>query len=540
MLKTFSRVFFGVAVSCAFLTTSNVNGGGGVLQDFIGDFADESGTDFVIDGSAHFEVNDWMTLTDAAGDQNGGVYSNAVTDDDWSTLTVSGNVRFSDTSTNGGADGFGWILLPTDTFGDMAAGGDNPSFSEEVNVPGAFGVGFDTYDNGGEAGDLGDRLNESSVSIHWNGATVANAGGPQADPPFNFEAPPGSDPQVYNINAFIQKDGAGGSNVTVTMTNLTSGDTIVPHAAVNIPGMDLGAIRFGARARTGGAWNKQEQGNTSFTEDADAPANLIFSDSGVVQEPVLVGGTPYSSSQLGSAPGPTLVRETGTGGGVQPGFLRLSTAVNSQHNFMAFDQDGEAGSRLVFGARTGGANENVDLDNVNATVGPGSVDASFSLRFEGGGARPADGLGVVFARTSAVGTSGPADINSDALWAVAEDPTVTDSLGIGWRTWEDGTPQDDFPDVLRVRYGATDIATLPATDLIGSSSWNDGAWHDVAISVRDQGDDAMVTVMYDTTVLFSDVVPGAAGLGLPVPEPTSLGLLAFGLLGLAGLRRKQR
>jgi hypothetical protein len=75
-----------------------------------------------------------------------------------------------------GGDGVAFALLPTATFGERGPAPDDPKW-EEPSIPGAFAVGFDTYDPPGgdpfnELGNIDGRP-QREVSLHWDGVEQA-------------------------------------------------------------------------------------------------------------------------------------------------------------------------------------------------------------------------------------------------------------------------------------------------------------------------------------------------------------------------------
>jgi hypothetical protein len=80
--------------------------------------------------------------------------------------TVLINFDFRMIPGGGKADGLGFAFLNTANHG---ATGGGPSFTEDPNVPGAIGVGFDIYNNGPTAAEP----NDNHVSLHFNGAVAA-------------------------------------------------------------------------------------------------------------------------------------------------------------------------------------------------------------------------------------------------------------------------------------------------------------------------------------------------------------------------------
>ncbi|MCA9200498.1 MAG: hypothetical protein KDA87_23325, partial [Planctomycetales bacterium] len=80
-------------------------------------------------------------------------------------LEVSFDFRVSQ-GAGGGADGVSFAYVPVADFGDE---GFVPPYSEEPNLVGSLGVGFDTFNNT----DLGDG-GENSVSLHWDATTLSS------------------------------------------------------------------------------------------------------------------------------------------------------------------------------------------------------------------------------------------------------------------------------------------------------------------------------------------------------------------------------
>lgn len=251
--------------------------------------------------------------------------------------------------------------------------------------------------------------------------------------------------------------------------------------------------------------------------------NVIAGD-GTIEPPMLVGGTPFEAFATRATAGFGLsVAQDGAEVGDVDGFYRLSDEKGNQGNYINFDAvSADAGSRPVFGARTGGADHFVDLDNIDIQYGFESVTASFDYRLTNETGDPADGFAFVLASTDIFGQTGEvsqaADMAEDTGidWGVAEDPTLAGSLGIGLKTFQDNE--------LRIRFNGQEVVTTPAADFTGfEGGWVDGEWHNMIVTVQDQGDDALLTVLVDAeTILFSGVVPGAAGLGLSSDPPPSL------------------
>jgi len=164
--------------------------------------------------------------------------------------------RVKDSGNN--ADGFAFMILDAATHGNDGplAGG----FSEEPNLGGALGIGFDTFDNDeegavddtgcGGGGACADRR-ANHISLHWDGAIVGEFKYLDRK---DFDLVNG----VWNDARVLATPAQGGMNVTVVMTDGKDGSTHVLFADEFVAGM---AFPQGARAafggRTGGAASEQ-------------------------------------------------------------------------------------------------------------------------------------------------------------------------------------------------------------------------------------------------------------------------------------------
>jgi hypothetical protein len=167
-------------------------------------------------------------------------------------LMVDFDFRIS-AGNGGGADGVGFVYAESSLHNTH---GPVPSFSEEANLAGSLGVGFDTFNNT----DLGDG-GENSVSLHFNGAVLGNF-------VIDGSAIPTFENSEVNHAKITVVPGVGGSNVSVAVTNQTSGNTINPFTDFFVPGLTAYDGRMVFNARTGGANSQQDIDNVVLTHMA--------------------------------------------------------------------------------------------------------------------------------------------------------------------------------------------------------------------------------------------------------------------------------
>jgi hypothetical protein len=160
------------------------------------------------------------------------------------------------------ADGFGFALLNTASYGISGAG---PYFSEEPNLSGSIGVGFDVYNNG----PTPQEPNDNHISLHWNGAEIGNGVTP------SFRMASGRFHRAQVIVFF------SGNNayVTVRLTpdiNGTPGPTETVLQNALIPGVAPYQSRAAFGARTGGLWATHDIDNVNvqFGQNLAAVAGL--------------------------------------------------------------------------------------------------------------------------------------------------------------------------------------------------------------------------------------------------------------------------
>jgi len=178
----------------------------------------------------------------------------------------------------GRADGASFLLLDVATYGDIGADLiPNANPWEDPNLAGAFGVGFDTFNNntddGGNDGIASPSPNVGNhLSLHWDGARVAVAGLPLAEMDLvNNE---------WNFVTIEIAESEGGldtpgSSITVAIEDGTDGSEHIVFEDVFIEGMrfDAGA-RVAFAARTGGAADNYDIDDVLVRFEGGAPVEV--------------------------------------------------------------------------------------------------------------------------------------------------------------------------------------------------------------------------------------------------------------------------
>jgi hypothetical protein len=164
------------------------------------------------------------------------------------------------------ADGLGFALLDTATYGTSGGG---PYFGPEPNLANSIGVGFDVYKNAATP----QEPNNNHVSLHWNNDQIGNA----VIPSFNLAS------GNFHRAQIIIRFWSNNAYVTVRLTPDINGspgptETVLQNAL--IPGVAPYQSRVAFGAQTGSAWaahdldniNVQFSGNTA----ASAGLSLLF------------------------------------------------------------------------------------------------------------------------------------------------------------------------------------------------------------------------------------------------------------------------
>jgi len=176
-------------------------------------------------------------------------------------LRAEFDFKFSDT-TGVGADGIGFLLVPTALYGTTGSAGifHSEYIAEDPNLAGCLGVGFDISYNSGR------DPNNNHVSMHWDNARLATVDmGPLG---ITLES-------AAWIHAEITvRPVAGGSNVGVTVTK--DATVATPFSDYFIAGLNPYEYRVALVARSGA---------DTITAEVD---NLLVQSSATLQPPIAV------------------------------------------------------------------------------------------------------------------------------------------------------------------------------------------------------------------------------------------------------------
>jgi len=200
--------------------------------------------------------------------------------------------------------------------------------------------------------------------------------------------------------------------------------------------------------------------------------------------------TPLTLQTFGDPGGPSLQSSGGNPGG----FLRLTDAINGQHNFATFDR---------------------------SDAGPSALSTfDFQFRIAVGATPSADGFSFSYANTANYGASGAIT----AAPFTAEDPSAAGILGFGFDTWsnhgvapggvdpaspDDPTkPQGSDYQEISLFYNGSLIQRVNDTRLLPVPlTLDDGNWHNVSGSVNFAGGTA--TLLIDGNVILDSItIPG--------------------------------
>ncbi|HWH71182.1 MAG TPA: CotH kinase family protein, partial [Candidatus Sulfotelmatobacter sp.] len=227
----------------------------------------------------------YLRLVPAASGELGVVAFNRTATGAFNSVVATFDLRITPPAGGRPADGLGFALLNTATYGTNGAG---PFFAETPDLIGSIGIGFDVYNNASTP----QEPNNNHVSLHWNGAQVGSA----ATPSFSL-----SNGRFHRAQVLI---GFSETNafVTVRLTpdiNGVPGPTETVFQNARLPGAAAYQGRVAIGARTGGSWAAHDLDNVSVRFGANAAAGAGLS--------LLV----LPASQFGAAgPGTTLASFT--------------------------------------------------------------------------------------------------------------------------------------------------------------------------------------------------------------------------------------
>ncbi len=177
--------------------------------------------------------------------------------------------------TSGGADGISFVLLNTANFGTSGAFTPPHTVYEEPNYAGSFGMALDTWNNLSIDGNLA-----QSVSLHYAGVSaLANA---DVSSSIDLENGifPGEGREFWNHVLLSIDPVAGGSNVTVTLTDGSDGLMINAFTDFFVAGLNPYSARVAFGARTGGANNFHDIDNVNVqflkSESVPEPTTLAL------------------------------------------------------------------------------------------------------------------------------------------------------------------------------------------------------------------------------------------------------------------------
>ncbi len=205
---------------------------------------DSAGTSYTLSGadiySSDGTYGNVVRLTDGLGGELRQIAFDRADTGAFSKVTA--NFDFYITHpTKSQADGIGFVLAPTASQGTS---GTVANFTEEANVAGVFGVGFDIYNNSDQSFDT----NNNHISLHWNGSFLT------ANTNLGFTL---ADSQWHH--ATITADA-----VAKTVSVSVDGNSVFSNYA--IPGLSGYEYRVAFAGRTGGEVATQYVDNIAVPE----------------------------------------------------------------------------------------------------------------------------------------------------------------------------------------------------------------------------------------------------------------------------------
>jgi hypothetical protein len=420
-------------------------------------------------------------LTEDVGSLNTGVALNEAVSGPYDELLIEFQFQMSNFAGTGGADGIGFAYANSSGEWGASNCGLFPDWGggESPNISGSLGVGFDNYNNG--AGDDG----ENSVSLHWNGAQIDNVVLDAFDPAFLESG------DVIQASIRIVP-GAGGSNVSVTLVDLDSGDSIDAYVDRRVDGLLPYDGRAVFKARTGGASLEQVIDNVSITQTpvgGGNPFTVLENFESYAEGPVdpgatpplppnppLLGGTPYTEFQGGPDPPVRLIND-GPAAGPQPGHMQLTNRSGSLINSIAFDKTSDVAD---------------------------TIDARFKLYMSG----DADGGSFLILDTGTYGDDG------ELTGGFSEEPNLAAALGIGFDIYDNG--ELGGRNHVSLHWDGAIVGENVPLDPAEFTLYN-GAWNDVEVIATEVEGGMNVTLIITDgtdgqvlTPFLDEFVPGAS------------------------------
>jgi hypothetical protein len=238
-------------------------------------------------------TSNYLRLLNNVGNEQNVIAFDRTAAGSYGRITASFDFRM-----DAGADGFGFALLNTGNYETTGAGPGIGAW-EEPNLTNSFGAGFDVYDG----------IHE--VSLHWNGATAANANS-------LFDYRTGSTGAFNNavMSVDFVRDGA--------YVSLSVGGTAV-YTDQFIAGMTPYEARLAIGGRTGGAFTTLDVDNINVQYFRDTiewgGGTGSYTDAAlwtggrtpsVADHAVIAAGQANSTDLVINGPGDVIVAGTGT------------------------------------------------------------------------------------------------------------------------------------------------------------------------------------------------------------------------------------